>query len=251
MGWCAPASCHRKRSGSLKEPHPLPQSADRGAHEGGPTSGEGAPGCRDKALFCGHPRAWCFRKSFCADALVGGTTDPEVLAELARGRLRSKLPALRDALQGCCSSHHALMVGKILAHLDYLDESIGDLSTEIERVNFAPFSEEVELLDTIPGVNRRTAETLIAEIGVDMSQFPTHRHLASWAGMCPGNEESAGLPCARARPARARSGSEARSPNRLAPRRAQRGPTSRRTTLASEVGVVPRKLPWRWDTRSW
>jgi transposase len=125
------------------------------------------------------------------DALVGGTTDPEVLAELARGRLRSKLPQLREALEGCFSSHHALMVGKILAHVDYLDESIGDLSDEIERV-IAPLSDKVELLDTIPGVDRRMAETLIAEIGVDMSRFPTHRHLASWAGMCPGNEESAG-----------------------------------------------------------
>jgi transposase len=114
------------------------------------------------------------------DALVSGTTDPEVLAELARGRLRSKLPALRDALEGSFSSHHALMVGKILAHVDYLDESIADLSAEIERV-IAPFSDEVELLDTIPGVDRRMAETLIAEIGVDMSQFPTHRHQASWA----------------------------------------------------------------------
>jgi len=74
------------------------------------------------------------------DALVGGTTDPEVLAELARGRLRSKLPALRDALEGCFSSHHALIVGKILAHIDYLDESVGDLSAEIERV-ITPFSE--------------------------------------------------------------------------------------------------------------
>ena len=125
------------------------------------------------------------------DALVSGTTDPEVLAELARGRLRSKLPALRDALEGSFSSHHALMVGKIVAHVDYLDESIGDLSVEIERV-IAPFSDKVELLDTIPGVDRRMAETLIAEIGVDMDQFPTHKHLASWAGMCPGNEESAG-----------------------------------------------------------
>jgi transposase len=125
------------------------------------------------------------------DALVSGTTDPQVLAELARGRLRSKLPALRDALEGCFSSHHALMVGKILAHVDYLDESIADLSAEVERV-IAPFSDKVELLDTIPGVDRRMAETLIAEIGVDMDQFPTHKHLASWAGMCPGNEESAG-----------------------------------------------------------
>lgn len=125
------------------------------------------------------------------DALVEGSTDPGVLAELARGKLRSKLPALRDALEGRFSSHHALMVGKILAHIDYLDESICELGAEVERV-IAPFSDEVELLDTIPGVNRRTAETLIAEIGADMGQFPTHRHLASWAGMCPGNDESAG-----------------------------------------------------------
>ena len=125
------------------------------------------------------------------DALISGTTDPEMLAELARGRLRSKIPALREALEGRFSSHHALMVGRILSHIDYLDESIGELSAEIERV-IAPFSEEVELLESIPGVNRKTAEVLIAEIGVDMSRFPTHSHLASWAGMCPGNEESAG-----------------------------------------------------------
>src|SRR4051812_16687959 len=84
------------------------------------------------------------------EALNGGTTDPEVLAELARGRLRSKIPALREALEGRFSSHHALMVGRILSHIDYLDESIGELSTEIERV-IAPFSEEVELLESIPG----------------------------------------------------------------------------------------------------
>ncbi len=125
------------------------------------------------------------------DALIEGTTDPEILAELARGRLRSKIPALKEALEGRFSSHHALMVGRILSHVDYLDESIGELSAEVERV-IAPFSEEVELLDTIPGVNRRTAEVLIAEIGADMSRFPTHAHLASWAGMCPGNDESAG-----------------------------------------------------------
>jgi transposase len=125
------------------------------------------------------------------DALISGTTDPEILAELARGRLRSKIPALREALEGRFSAHHGLMVGRMLAHIDYLDESIAELSMEIERM-IAPFSEEVKLLDTIPGVDRRTAEVLIAEIGADMSQFPTHRHLASWAGMCPGNDESAG-----------------------------------------------------------
>lgn len=125
------------------------------------------------------------------DALIKGTTDPEVLAELARGKLRSKLPALQDALEGSFSAHHALIVGKILAHIDYLDESIGELGVEIEGV-ICPFSEKVALLQTIPGVDRRLAETILAEIGADMNQFPTHRHLASWAGMCPGNDESAG-----------------------------------------------------------
>ena len=112
------------------------------------------------------------------DALLSGTTDPEVLAELAKGRLRSKIPALKEALEGNFSSHHAFMVGNILAHIDYLDESIARLSEEIERV-IAPFCEEVKLLTTIPGVDRKTAETLIAETGVDMSRFPTSGHLAS------------------------------------------------------------------------
>ena len=126
------------------------------------------------------------------EALLSGTTDPKVLAELAKGRLRKKIPKLEEALEGNFSSHHAFMVGNILAHIDYLDESIARLSEEIERV-IAPFcEEEVALLSTIPGVDRRTAETLIAEIGVDMSRFPSSAHLASWAGMCPGNDESAG-----------------------------------------------------------
>jgi transposase len=114
------------------------------------------------------------------------------LADLAKGRLRKKkILALREALEGHFSNHHAFMVGRILAHVDYLEESIADLSSQIERV-IAPFSKQVELLETIPGVDCRTAETLIAEIGVDMSQFPTAGHLASWAGMCPGNNESGG-----------------------------------------------------------
>jgi transposase len=115
------------------------------------------------------------------EALLSGTTDPKVLAELAKGRLRKKIPKLEEALEGNFSSHHAFMVGNILAHIDYLEESIARLSEEIERV-IAPFcEEEVALLSTIPGVDRRTAETLIAEIGVDMSRFPSSAHLASWA----------------------------------------------------------------------
>jgi transposase len=126
------------------------------------------------------------------EALIAGTHDPELLAELARGRLRRKLPALREALAGRFrSDHHGLLVAQILAHIDYLDETIATLSARIEEV-IAPFSKERELLQTIPGVARLAAEVLIAELGVDMGVFPSSAHLASWAGQCPGNHESAG-----------------------------------------------------------
>ena len=125
------------------------------------------------------------------DALVAGTTDPELLAELAKGRLRAKIPALKEALVGRFDRQHALIVSAILAHLDFLDEQIQLLSDEIEA-QLAPFGKAVELLCTIPGVQRRTAEAVIAEIGTDMRRFPSERHLASWAGQCPGNDRSAG-----------------------------------------------------------
>jgi transposase len=125
------------------------------------------------------------------DALVAGTTDPTVLADLARGQLRKKIPALREALVGRFEDEHALIVGQILAHIDFLDEAIGRLSEEIEE-RIRPFARQRDLLMTIPGVKQRAAEVLIAEIGVDMSVFPTPKHLASWAKMCPGNDESAG-----------------------------------------------------------
>ncbi len=125
------------------------------------------------------------------DALVSGTRDPELLAELARGKLRKKLPALREALEGRFDELHALLVGSILAHLDFLDEQIERLSEAIEE-RLRPFVPAVELLRTIPGVQQRTAEVIVAELGTDMSVFPTAGHLASWAGQCPGNHESAG-----------------------------------------------------------
>jgi transposase len=125
------------------------------------------------------------------EALVSGTTDAAVLADLARGRLRQKLPALRQALSGRFRSHHAFLVGQSLAHLEYLDESIAELSRRIEE-QLRPFAEEVERLLTIPGVRRRTAEVIIAEIGLDMRQFASAAQLVSWAGICPGNRESAG-----------------------------------------------------------
>jgi transposase len=125
------------------------------------------------------------------DALVAGTTDPAVLADLAKGRLRSKLPALREALAGRFDHLHAAWIGAILAHLDFLDEQIESLTMTIGE-QIAPFEGAVELLCTIPGVQRRAAESFIAEIGLDMSVFPTAKHLASWAGQCPGNDQSAG-----------------------------------------------------------
>ena len=125
------------------------------------------------------------------DALVAGGTDPQVMAELARGQLRKKLPQLRAALTGRFGPVHVIVIGEILAHLDHLDESIERLSGEIDRM-IAPFADQRALLVTIPGVERIVAEEIIAEIGVDMGRFPTAGHLASWAGMCPGQHESAG-----------------------------------------------------------
>ncbi len=124
-------------------------------------------------------------------ALVAGTTDPAVLADLARGRLRAKLPALRQALTGRFRGHHAFLLSQLLAHLDYLDEAIGTLSQEVET-HLAPFAAEAARLQTIPGVKQRTLETLVAELGVEMAAFPSEAHLASWGGLCPGNHESAG-----------------------------------------------------------
>lgn len=125
------------------------------------------------------------------EALISGNTDPEALADLAKGKLRKKLALLREALNGRFRPHHQFLLGEILAHLDYLDEVIERLSQEVEQ-HIYPFFQERQLLDGIPGVDKKIAEAIIAEIGVDMSRFPTSNHLASWAGLCPGNNESAG-----------------------------------------------------------
>jgi len=137
------------------------------------------------------------------DALVSGTTDPEILADLAKGKLRKKIPALKQALEGRFDHMHSVWIGAILAHLDFLDEQIANLSETIGE-QIAPFEQAVELLRTIPGVQRRTAEVIIGEIGIDMSVFPTAGHLASWAGQCPGNDQSAG----KRRSGRTRKGSK-------------------------------------------
>jgi transposase len=124
-------------------------------------------------------------------ALAGGTTDPAVIADLARGRLRGKLPALRQALQGRFRPHHAFLLEQILAKIDFLEEVIAACSGRIEE-HLAPFVRPLQHLQTIPGVKQRTAEVILAETGGDMAQFPSDGHLCSWGGVCPGQDESAG-----------------------------------------------------------
>ena len=125
------------------------------------------------------------------EALVGGTTDPEALAALARGTLRKKLPELRRALVGRFRPVHAFLLEQILAKIDYLDEALDRLTAEIDR-RVAPFGPMLTALDTIPGIDRIGAISLLAETGGDMTRFPSAAHLCSWAGMCPGHDESAG-----------------------------------------------------------
>src|SRR5881397_1532995 len=124
-------------------------------------------------------------------ALVDGTTDPAVLADLARGVLRKKLPALRRALHGRFRPHHAFLIEQIFAKVDFLDETLDRLTAEIDR-RVAPFEPMLTALDTIPGVDRIGAINMVAETGGDMSRFPSAGHLCSWGAMCPGQNESAG-----------------------------------------------------------
>jgi transposase len=124
-------------------------------------------------------------------ALVQGTTDPTMLADLARGKLRQKLPALRRALEGRFRPHHAFLLEQSLAKLDFLEEMIDRVTAELDR-RLGPFEPMLANLDTIPGINRISAVTIVAETGADMSRFPTAAHLCSWSAMCPGQNESAG-----------------------------------------------------------
>jgi transposase len=151
--------------------------------------------------------------------IAAGQTDPRLMAELARGRMRNKIPELEKALTGLVGPHHRFLLAKQLAHIDFLDEQIADIGAEIARwfetqsqqpggkgdvgtnsESDTPTDEEtpltweeaVALLDTIPGVDRKTAEDMLAEMGLDMGQYPTDKHLTSWAGLSPGNRQSGG-----------------------------------------------------------
>ncbi len=124
-------------------------------------------------------------------ALLAGDLTPETMAGFARGRMRSKQEQLVQALTGHLQAHHRFLLAEHLKHISELQDAIARLSTEIaERLQ--PYEELLKRLETIPGVKRRLAEVILAEIGTDMRRFPSAQHLASWAGMCPGNHESAG-----------------------------------------------------------
>lgn len=123
--------------------------------------------------------------------LVAGSEDAAALAELGRGQLRNKRAALEQALTGRVGAHQRFMLAQHLARIDALDEQIAAVDAEVEA-RLRPFESELAILDSIPGVGRWSAQVILAEVGPDMRRFPTPGHLASWAGMCPGHDESGG-----------------------------------------------------------
>jgi transposase len=152
------------------------------------------------------------------NALCDGERDPVVLADMAKRTLRKKIPSLREAVPGRFSEHHAILVRELLAHIDYLTELEERLDARVDEV-IAPFAKARELLVTIPGIDRINAEIVIAEIGVDMSRFPTPDHLSSWAGLCPTSRPAN---AALVRPDTATRGSNPPSLRQPSPQRAPR-----------------------------
>jgi transposase len=125
------------------------------------------------------------------EALLAGHSDAEAVAELARGSLRGKLPQLREALEGRIDAHHRVLLGQLLAHLEFLEKSLHTLLVEIEQ-RLDPYEQAIARLVQIPGLQRQSACAILAEIGDDMSRFPSAKHLCSWAGVAPGNKQSGG-----------------------------------------------------------
>jgi transposase len=125
-------------------------------------------------------------------AIIKGENDPILLADLARRKLRAKIPQLQEALSGEIQDHHRFLLGTLLEQVEFLEAQIDKLNARITAVLPAPFAKAIQRLDTIPGIDLRAAENIIAEVGADMEPFASAGHLASWVGMCPGNNESAG-----------------------------------------------------------
>lgn len=125
------------------------------------------------------------------EALLAGVSDADTLAELARGRLRAKLPQLREALDGRVDATHRLLLRHILDHITYLEGEVEKLFTEIETL-LDPYERQITVLTSILGVGRTSAVAILGEIGTDMRRFRSHKHFASWAGVAPGNKQSGG-----------------------------------------------------------
>lgn len=134
---------------------------------------------------------WSVSSRAMIEAMIEGERDPKVLAQMAKARLRVKIPQLEEAFSGHFGPHHALVCRAIIDHIDFLDRTIATLTAEI-TARIAPFEAAVTILSSITGVSRTTAEVMIAEMGVDMTRFPTAGHLCAWAGVAPGSNESAG-----------------------------------------------------------
>jgi transposase len=144
---------------------------------------------------------WSASSRAMIEALIAGQRDPAVLAQMAKGTMRKKIARLEEALAGSFGAHHAVVCRRIIDHIDFLDESIGELNAEI-AARLVPFDAAVRIVTSIPGISQTTAEVIIAETGADMSRFPTAAHLCAWAGVAPASYESAG----KRRPAGTRHG---------------------------------------------
>lgn len=145
---------------------------------------------------------WSMSSREMIEALIAGTRDPAVLAQMAKSRMRAKIPALEEALAGHFGDHHAIVCRQIIEHIDFLDSSIAALTDEI-TTHLVPFDAAVTIITSVPGISRTTAEIIVAETGVDMSRFPSPGQLCAWAGVAPASYESAG----KRRPAGTRHGS--------------------------------------------
>src|SRR6266496_2057544 len=191
MGWCGPASCRRFRSGELRE---LTRYRKTQVDARAAEIARLEKVLQDAGIKLTSVASKVLTQSGRAmiEALIAGERDPAALAGLAKGKLRPKIPQLTAALSGHFGAHHAVVAARILAHLDSLDDAIAVLDGQIAARVAGDYQSAARLLADVPGLERRSVEVIIAETGADMSRFPSPAHLASWAGLCPGNHESAG-----------------------------------------------------------
>src|SRR5512132_3965987 len=195
-GRCYGPVCATTGDSAAAAPDPLPGRPGRGPHR---REAAGRAGCRvDAQIKLSVVASDIFGVSGRAmlAALLAGERDPQVLAQLARTRLRAKLGPLAEAFTGFFTDQHAFLLGKMLARVNALDADLADLDAKLAEL-IAPFADAVDRLDEIPGIGQLAAQLLIAELGTDMTRFPTAGHLVSWAKFAPGVKESAGNPKGR------------------------------------------------------